>query len=107
MATIDLFRISTLARVVEDGVVAGVKSIGRGASSAGQSIKRGAHTVSLEYRARMVAKAAEYAVRQADAISAMSQGELDALQRDMAEINARAIEIIEARESRRASRTGN
>ena len=110
MSTLDYFRVSTIARLVEDGVVAGVKAVGRGASSAGRSIKSGAHAVQVEYRARMVLKAAEYATKQFEEFERMTPEQLAAVERDMAEVAVRAQQIAEERDAkaaRRASRAGS
>lgn len=101
--TIDLFRISTIARVIEDGVVSGVKAVAHGATSAGRSAKNFGHKVSLEYQARQFAAHVERLNKVNAAYEAMTEEQRASHEADVRTVMERSQELL----NRRASRSGS
>ena len=88
-------RISTIIRVIEDTAVAAGTGIARRTKSA-------AHATSVEYQARMLARAQRRVVEQQKLWRGMSKEERAAAARDEAIIQARAAELIANRAAEEA-----
>lgn len=82
-----MFRISNGFRVIEDAV-------GFVAGSAARKVARGAHAVSIEYRARQLANHARSVSKQVRKLDALSPAEQAELAREHAEVTARANELL-------------
>lgn len=83
-------RISTLIRFTEDTVISAASNVARRAKAA-------AHATSIEYNARMLARAQAAVVREQVAYRNMSSEERKAAARDTNAIQARAAELIAQR----------
>lgn len=85
-----MIRISTLARLAEDATISVASNIAR-------RTKDVAHSTSMEYRARVIARAAKAAAKQEAAFAAMTPAQRKEAQREAKAIEKRAAELIKAR----------
>lgn len=97
------FRPSTIARLIEDAAIDGAKAVGTGAQSAGRSIKRLGHAISLEYQARQFASHVARLNKVNAAYEAMNDEQRAAHDADVRAVMNRASELL----NRRASRDGS
>lgn len=89
-----MIRISTIARIIEDAAISTASNVARRTKSA-------VHATSIEYQARMMARAQTAVAKQQIAWRNMSKDERAEASRDTNTIQARAAELIAERKQPR------